>query len=109
MSLLDTNGWRYVTEIDIGQGVKGSAYVLGEVRAIVSRDPIRERGIIVMRWHISVSCADRYPTWEEIKAARYVLVPDAVFMAQILPPRADYVNMHPNTFHLHEIPEEIAR
>ena len=65
--------------------------------ALVTRDgPERH-------WHISVSRKDRYPTWDEIKAARYDLIPDAVTMAQILPPRAEYVNLHTNTFHLHEI------
>lgn len=54
-------------------------------------------------WHISVSRKDRYPTWDEIKAARYDLLPDDLTMAQMLPPKAEYVNVHPNTFHLHEI------
>lgn len=54
-------------------------------------------------WHLSISCRDRYPTWDEIKAARYDLIPDEVTMAQMLPPKKEYVNLHPNTFHLHEI------
>lgn len=65
-----------------------------EVRVIVSRD--------AGRWHISISVADRYPTWEEIKAARYGLVPDDAFMVMGLPPAIHYINLHPNAFQLWE-------
>jgi hypothetical protein len=54
-------------------------------------------------WHLSISCVHRYPTWDEIKAARYDLLPDDVTMAMLLPPRSDYVNLHKNCFHLHQI------
>ena len=54
-------------------------------------------------WHLSISHPARYPTWDEIADARYTLVPDNVTMAMILPPKAEYINLHPNCFHLHEI------
>lgn len=54
------------------------------------------------RWHISVAHPSRYPTWDEIKEVRYRFVPDDVTMAMLLPPRSQYVNKHPNCFHLHE-------
>lgn len=54
-------------------------------------------------WHLSISCQDRYPTWDEIKQARYELLPDNVTMAMLLPPKEEYVDVHPNCFHLHEI------
>lgn len=54
-------------------------------------------------WHLSISHPFRYPTWDEIKEARYALVPDAVTMAMMMPPRGEYVNVHPNCFHLHEV------
>jgi hypothetical protein len=61
-------------------------------------------------WHLSISHPHRYPNWDEIHDARYQLVPDEVTMAMILPPKADYVNLHPNCFHLHQImPEEYQR
>jgi len=53
-------------------------------------------------WHISVAHPFRYPSWDEIAAARYALVPDDACMAMMLPPEAEYVNLHPNCFHLHE-------
>lgn len=54
-------------------------------------------------WHLSISHPTRYPTWDEIKTARYELLPDEVTMGMLLPPSAEYVNVHPNCFHLHEV------
>jgi len=65
------------------------------MRAIVSRDD--------GKWHLSVSRPNRYPVWDEIKQTRYDLIPDNVYMAMILPPKDDFVDVHPNCFHLWEI------
>jgi len=54
-------------------------------------------------WHLSISHARRYPTWDEIKAARYQLTPHNVTMAMLLPPPEEYVNIHENCFHLWQI------
>ena len=59
------------------------AYQSGELRVLVAI----ENG----RWHLSVSCAGRYPTWDEIKSARYSLVPDEIYMVQMLPPKKDFI------------------
>jgi hypothetical protein len=82
------------------------AFALGSCKVLVSRHEIKERGIIVLRWHLSISHQTRYPTWEEIKEARYALLPDDVTMAMLLPPKGEYVNLHNNCFHLHEIDNE---
>jgi hypothetical protein len=74
------------------------AYQLGECTVFAGREPIG--------WHMSISHPRRYPTWDEIKEARYRFVPDEVTMAMLLPPRSQYVNLHSNCFHLHEIPDE---
>lgn len=55
------------------------------------------------KWHMSISHPTRYPTWDEIKEARYKFIPNKVTMAMLLPPMEEYVNLHPNCFHLHEI------
>lgn len=55
------------------------------------------------RWHMSISRPDRYPHWHEIRDARYAFLPDNCTMAMILPPKAEYVNIHQNCFHLHEV------
>jgi hypothetical protein len=46
----------------------------------------------------------RYPTWDEIHDARYRFCPLDKTMAMLLPPQGEYVNLHPTTFHLWEIP-----
>jgi hypothetical protein len=80
-------------------GIEPGARALqkGDLRVILARDPFNAR------WHLSISCADRYPTWDEICDARYALVPDNATMAMLLPPRSEYVNIHKNCFHLFEI------
>jgi hypothetical protein len=45
-------------------------------------------------WHLSLAHPSRLPTWEEARDARYQLIPDAATMALLLPPRAEYVNVH---------------
>lgn len=78
-------------------------YFLGECSVFVGVEPHQERGLVRMRWHLSIAHKSRYPTWDEIKEARYRLVPDEVTMAMILPPSDGYVNLHNNCFHLYEI------
>lgn len=53
-------------------------------------------------WHLSISSTKRYPTWDEIAHARYELLPDDALMMMELPPKGEYINIHENTFHLHE-------
>ena len=73
-------------------------YTDGPVRILVSGPKEREQ----IGWHISISCPDRNPTWEEQKKARYEFCPDDVYMVQILPPKREYVNKHQFCFHWHE-------
>ena len=56
-------------------------------------------------WHLSVSHPRRYPTWDELEAIRYAVLPDEKTFAILFPPMSQYVNVHPNCFHLHEVPE----
>jgi len=79
------------------------AYRFGPCSVIVSQDDMKERGIYVKRWHLSIAHQTRYPTWDEIKEARYRLLPDNVTMAMLLPPKDQFVNLHSNCFHLYEI------
>lgn len=73
----------------------------GDLQVIIAREP-QEDG--ELRWHLSISAPNRYPTWDELADARYDLLPDELTMAMLLPPRVEYVNLHPTTFHLHELP-----
>ena len=67
------------------------AYSMGACRAILSRDD----GL----WHLSISCTNRDPTWDEQVTLRYRLCPEIKTMAMYLPPMKDYVNKHRYTFH----------
>jgi hypothetical protein len=76
----------------------------GDASVLVSRhpsdDPLpRIRG----KWHLSIAHPKRNPTWDDIVRVRYALVPDECWMAQILPPRKEYLNLHQHCFHLYEI------
>jgi hypothetical protein len=83
----------------------------GHLTVLAGREPEHPGG---PKWHLSISHRTseatpqpgRYPTWDEIKEARYRFVPDGVTMAMLLPPKAEYVNVHETCFHLWEIEPE---
>ena len=58
-------------------------------------------GSVEGRVHISISHPKRYPTWDEIKFVRYELGPKDKDMVMYFPPMEEYVNIHPNCFHLY--------
>lgn len=77
-------------------------YKFGECNVLVSQDELKERGIIRPRWHLSISHPQRYPSWDEIKKARYTLIAEEITMAMFLPPPSQFINVHKNCFHLYE-------
>jgi len=56
--------------------------------------------------HLSISHKDRYPTWDEIKTARYELIDKNVDSIMYLPKEGEYVNVHENCFHVYEVPAD---
>lgn len=54
-------------------------------------------------WHLSISRTDGYPSWDEVKKARYELIPNEAEMVMHLPPMEDYINIHEYCFQLGEI------
>jgi hypothetical protein len=90
------------TIIGMGDYIYNKAYAKGDLRIWITRDVYKHGGL---RWHMSISCKNRYPVWNEIRDARYALMPDNITVGMLLPPRSEYVNLHPNCFHLHEIVE----
>lgn len=72
----------------------------------------RKRKLIVLRTmelgrvHLSVSSQDRDPTWAELKEIRYRLASHDITMVMVLPPPAEYVNVHEHCFQMHELPPE---
>ena len=72
------------------------SYHMGDLSILVAFDATQG-------WHVSISHPKRYPVWDEIKHVRYELLPDKITMAMLLPPKDEYVNVHPNCFHLHQV------
>ena len=53
------------------------------------------------RWeHVSVSCANRCPTWAEMCMVKDVFWDDEETVIQFHPPKSVYVNCHPYCLHL---------
>lgn len=82
----------------------------GVLKALVSHDEVRP-GLLL--WHLSVSFRGpngelcRLPSWDELKHAKFQLVPADVPMILLFPRRqAPYVNVHNTTLHLFESTEE---
>jgi hypothetical protein len=113
-------GWHEVPMMDVPGIEPGTrAYQKdlpdGHLTAFVA-PPYRKNG-----WHISVShrtrivdahtnlpMPGRLPTWDEMKDVRYRFAPDNVTMAMLLPPKAQYVNVHPTTLHLWQIADGVG-
>ena len=54
-----------------------------------------------MGWeHVSVSRKDRCPTWDEMCQIKDLFWDDSDCVVQFHPPKAEYVNNHPNCLHL---------
>lgn len=53
--------------------------------------------------HISLSYANKLPSYEEMKEARYQICPDVGYMAQIFPPKNEFVNLHEYTLQIWEL------
>lgn len=96
--------------------VSGSALRIGPVVGHVWRRDVLDGTLVAIvaeepeGWHLSISFRDhrhrlsRYPTWDEIRDARYDLLPADLDFVMHLPPPDEYVNVHATTFHLHEHP-----
>lgn len=76
---------------------KEGTFKMGRCNIIVSIDE--------GNWHLSISTPTASPSYTEIKAARYMYLPDNIHVAQIFPPKEDFVNFHPYCHHLYQIPK----
>lgn len=53
------------------------------------------------RWeHVSVSCANRCPTWEEMATVKTYFWSDDETVLQLHPKRSAHINLHPFCLHL---------
>lgn len=96
---------------DVKKAMSGAAGVrafsMGECTLMVAREPLGHAG--GLEWHLSISCQDRYPTWDEIADARDRLLPADETFGMVLPPASSYVNVHDFCFHLHRLPDGFGR
>lgn len=74
---------------------KPGKYKMGRCDIIVSIDD--------EKWHLSISTPNALPSYKEIKAARYKYCPNNIYMAEIFPPKEEFVNLHPYVRHLWQI------
>lgn len=79
---------------------------MGECRMILGREPGGVNG--ELRWHLTISCSDRHPSWDEIKVARYRLLGPDTVVAMVLPEPRFYVNVpaQDHVFQLWEIVDD---
>lgn len=54
------------------------------------------------KWHLSVA-TNHTLGYYELKEIRYKFMPNMMSVAQIFPPREEFVNVHENCFHLFEL------
>ncbi len=53
------------------------------------------------RWmHASVAAPTRLPTWDELRAVKEWTLGTEAKAIQVIPPRSQYVNLHPYCLHL---------
>jgi hypothetical protein len=78
---------------------KGTWVQVGELRTFTSVDSHDGQN----RIHMSVSCAGRLPTWDEMKEMREKFLPLNRDFCMFFPDVKDYVNNHPYCLHLIEL------
>jgi len=79
-----------------------SRFRFGECHVLLAREALavpRQRA----QWHLSISHPDRYPTFDEMRDARYWFCPGHITMGLLFPPLGEYVDVHQNCFHLWEV------
>jgi hypothetical protein len=74
---------------------RASAYRMGGLRILADETPD-------VGWHVSVSHANRYPTFEEAKHIRDKLIPADITLA-IIVPSPNNQSLNPNTIHMFEV------
>lgn len=75
--------------------MKEGCFIMGKCFVIVAKED--------NCWHLSISKKDKLPSYQNLKDARYKFLPNDVVMAQIFPPKSEFVNVHPYCLHLWEI------
>lgn len=83
-------------------------YTMGPCNILVGHEPVGRNGTRL--WHLSISTPSRHPSYDEIKVARYRLLPSELTFGILLPPPEDYVNVpeQDHTFHCWQVEDPRA-
>ena len=88
--------WREITIKALGDCQKGFVSV-GGLRVICSVEQREGED----KWlHVSVSRADKIPSWEDLGEIKNLFIGEDRAAIQILPKKNEYVNVHPRVLHL---------
>lgn len=87
-------GWR---EVRAGHTANGRAYARGPLRVMLSVQEERDG----RRWlHVSLSCADRLPSYGEMTAVKEAFIGAHRKAIQVFPPRREHIDDMPFCLHL---------
>jgi len=83
-----------------------SIYTMGPCNIFVGQEPAGKNHELL--WHLTISTPSRHPTWDEIKVARYRLLPADICVGILLPKPEFYVNLpeQDHVFQLWEVRDE---
>lgn len=102
-----TDGTHLRQRIDAGLYVHAGARAWQSkngLRVIAGLEPYLD-GRFGLLLHVSLSRAERLPGWKEVKLIKDAFFGDDGEAMIVLPKAADYVNVHPHTHHLWQMPE----
>jgi hypothetical protein len=93
----------------IAQGMKPESlrvFTMGVCSIFVGQEPAGKNRELL--WHLTISTPSRHPTWDEIKVARYRLLPADICVGILLPEARFYVNVpeQDHVFQLWEVRDE---
>lgn len=91
-------------------GLAGAFQIVGpsgDMLRIVSSGPARDPEEDVGWEHVSVSLKNRCPYWEEMRFVKDIFWREDELVLQFHPPKAEYVNIHPNVLHLWKSPQPV--
>jgi len=83
-----------------------AVYTMGPCSIFVGQEPAGRNHELL--WHLTISTPSRHPTWDEIKVARYRLLPADICVGILLPEARFYVNLpeQDHVFQLWEVRDE---
>lgn len=89
------DGWKVIRDIKT-LADDGTAYASGPLRVVFGF-----RRYDGKSWaHLSVSCRDRLPTWDEMKRVKHDFLGPEIVALQVFAPESEWVNIHETCLHL---------